>query len=86
MRISTPAQRAGGAPDGRMSLLWMPKGSGPHGSGIGADGKTVRFTCKGTRTVGRITHDGRGRDTRQSALSARSAQGRAGAAGTRGGR
>lgn len=31
----------------------------PHGLGIGADGKTVWFTGKGTGTVGRITPDGR---------------------------
>lgn len=31
----------------------------PHGLGIGADGRTVWFTGKGTGTVGRITPDGR---------------------------
>ena len=31
----------------------------PHGLGVGADGKTVWFTGKGTGTVGRITPDGR---------------------------
>jgi virginiamycin B lyase len=31
----------------------------PHGLGVGADGRTVWFTGKGTGTVGRITPDGR---------------------------
>ena len=36
-----------------------PVNSHPHGLGIGADGRTVWFTGKGTGTIGRIAPDGR---------------------------